>query len=351
EISLKLAKNAQYFEEKMPYGEFRKKFPPEYSPPALVAYYLQEISSMRTAGYNLPNYDDIRRDVGFKNIIRQDPLSLEQDPIVRDERRQMYQEFLVASKVDEVLELGPRAKKLKTLLHEVIGHGSGTYDVTKYGDKEDPVSAMGSPASSLEEQRADLTALVFGADAKLVEVGIFKDQAEADQILRVLYDDYMADFLRNLAKNRSFAQSHHRGRWLFINKLLEAGAIEWAAKDGEQISDRNRVLNVKDYALFHATALKTLEDLQRIKASRGETEMRELFAKYAPLDAINEPWAQAIIERGAKLRMSNGTVEQPWKMNRKGVVKVFGDSSSMESIATFWNACLYKPHLCREASE
>lgn len=348
ELSLKLAKNAQYFEDKMPYGEFKKKFPADYSPPALIVYYLHEHSSMRTAGYNLPNYDDIRRDVGAKNIIRQDLPGFENDPIAKEDRREMYQEFLVASKVDELLEYGPRAKRLKTLLHEVIGHGSGTYDVSKFGEKQDPVSAMGSPASSLEEQRADLTALVFGADPKLVEAGIFSNQQEADRILRALYDDYMADFLRNLAKNRSFAQAHHRGRWLFINKLIEGGAVEWTSRDGTAMTNANRVLNVKDYELFHRIAFATLEELQRVKATRQEAEMRALFAKYAPLDAIDESWAQAVIERGAKLRMSYGTVEQPWKLNRKGRVKTFGDASSMELIAPYWAACATKPHLCRD---
>ena len=65
-----LAQRAQDFENAMPYGPFKKKFPADYSPPALMVYYFQEISGFRSGGYNLPNFDDIRRDVGAKNIIR-----------------------------------------------------------------------------------------------------------------------------------------------------------------------------------------------------------------------------------------------------------------------------------------
>ncbi len=69
-LAMALAHRAQEFENAMPYGAFKKKFPADYSPPALMVYYFQEISGFRSSGYNLPNFDDIRRDVGAKNIIR-----------------------------------------------------------------------------------------------------------------------------------------------------------------------------------------------------------------------------------------------------------------------------------------
>jgi hypothetical protein len=68
------------------------------------------------------------------------------------------------------------------LMHEIIDHGSGTYDTGKYGKygkTDDPVSVQGRLGSALEEQRADLTALVFVDNPKLVETGAGKDAAEA----------------------------------------------------------------------------------------------------------------------------------------------------------------------------
>ena len=61
-----LAQRAQEFENAMPYGAFKKTFPADYSPPALMVYYFQELSGFRSGGYNLPNFDDIRRDVGAR---------------------------------------------------------------------------------------------------------------------------------------------------------------------------------------------------------------------------------------------------------------------------------------------
>ena len=69
-------------------------------------------------------------------------------------------------------------------MHEIIGHGSGTYDTNKYGKAEDPVSALGALGSALEEQRADLTALLFAGDSKLVAIGAIKDAGSGQALSR-----------------------------------------------------------------------------------------------------------------------------------------------------------------------
>ena len=156
----------------MPYGAFKKKFPADYSPPALMVYYFQEISGFRSGGYNLPNFDDIRRDVGAKNIIRLPMPGEDADPTLKAMRREALQEFLPAGKVEPVLANRDDVSGATwCLMHEIIGHGSGTYDTSKYAKTDDPVSVLGRPGSALEEQRADLTALVFVDDPKLVEIG------------------------------------------------------------------------------------------------------------------------------------------------------------------------------------
>ncbi len=63
----------------------------------------------------------------------------------------------------------------------------------------------------------------------------------------------------------------------------------------------------------------------------------EPFARFAPLDAINQPWAQAIIRRGQNLAYNAGSVEQPWSITREGRYKTFG-GTTLESIAPFWKA-------------
>ena len=329
-----LAQRAQFFEDAMPYGAFKKKFPANYSPPALMVYYFQEISGFRTGGYNLPNFDDIRRDVGAKNIIRLSMPGEDADATLTAMRRQALEEFLPAVKVESVLANREKIWRNLVLMHEIIGHGSGTYDINKYGKTEDPVSALGTLGSALEEQRADLTALLFVNDPNMVEIGACKDASEAALFRQLTYDLYVGDFLSRLSRDQTLAEMHQRGHWLFINKLLQSDAIHWVARDGGAMTPENQVLAVSDYDRFQSAVRTVLGELQAIKANREENQLKELFSKYAPLSAIGQPWAQAVIQRGRRLAINAGSVEQPWRVTAEGQYEILG-GNTLESIAPF----------------
>ncbi|NBX76878.1 MAG: hypothetical protein EBQ92_10020 [Proteobacteria bacterium] len=334
-VAQNLATHAQHFENGMPYGKFKKTFPKDYSPPAIMVYYFQEISSYRTGGYNLPNFDDIRRDVGAKNVIRLPLPGESQSPDIRAIWNEVLEEFGPPDKKDTLMKAREKVYRVMVLLHEIIGHGSGTYDESKFKKNEDPISALGSLASALEEQRADLTALVFAGDQALIAVGLYKDKGEAQEMLKAQYDLYLVDFLRRTSGQRTFTEAHQRGHWLFVNKLLEKGAVEWAAKKKQPKTLKNQILRVKDYDKFHQVAVELLGELQRIKANREEQALVKLFDSHAPLDAIKEPWAQAIIERGKDLKINAGYVEQPWRVNSQLVFESFG-GTTLETIAPFF---------------
>ena len=330
-----IASHAQHFEDGMPYGKFKKTFPKDYAPPAIMVYYFQEISSYRTGGYNLPNFDDIRRDVGAKNVIR---LPLPGESTASDILalwREVLEEYGPSDKTEALLVAREKVYRVLVLLHEIIGHGSGTYDESKFAKNEDPISALGSLASALEEQRADLTALVFAGDPALIEVGIYKDADEAKKMLHAQYDLYLIDFLRRTSGQRTFTEAHQRGHWLFIHKLLDKGAIEWASRNKQTKTLKNQILRVKDYEKFHEVAVEVLGELQRIKANREQESLVKLFETHAPLEAIHEPWAQAIIERGKYLKINSGYVEQPWRITQELAFESYG-GRTLESIAPYF---------------
>ena len=211
---------------------------------------------------------------------------------------------------------------------------------SKYAKAEDPVSALGAMAAPWK-QRADLTALLFAGDPKLIEIGAIKDADQAKLFRQLTYDAYLGDFLQRLSRDRSFAEMHQRGHWLFINKLLEADAIRWAARDGGTPTLDNQVLAVVNYDKFQTVVRDLLGELQAIKANRDEADLKKLFEKYAPLDAIAQPWAQAIIRRGANLVINAGYVEQPWRITPEGKYESFG-GTTLESIAPYWKQASVK---------
>ena len=338
EQSLALARHAQEFENAMPYGTYKKTFPKDYSPPALMVYYFQEVASMRSAGYNLPNYDDIRKDVGAKNIIKLPLPGEENDPNAVLVKKEWLTEYMPASRIAATLADSDKSWRILVLLHEIIGHGSGTYDESKYAKGEDPVQALGSLGSALEEQRADLTALVFASDPNLVSVGLYKDQAEAGRVRNSMYDFYTADFLRRLSKARTVTEAHQRGHWLFINQALEQGSIRFVSREGSaEYTPENAVLEVVDYEKFYTTAHDLLAELQRIKAVRDEAALKKLFAQDAPLNVIDTAWAKGIIQRGNKLAVNQGSVEQPWRLSADGKLEPLGKDLTLEGIAPAWD--------------
>jgi hypothetical protein len=101
------------------------------------------------------------------------------------------------------------------------------------------------------------------------------------------------------------------------------------------MTPENQFLAVVDYDQFQNVARAVLGELQAIKANREEKELQALFSDYAPLSAIGQPWAQAVIHRGEHLAINAGYVEQPWRVTAEGKYEMLG-GSTLESIAPFW---------------
>jgi dipeptidyl-peptidase III len=338
--ALKLAQQAQYFEDKMPYGKFKKVFPSDYAPPAILANWFHEVALSHYSGFNLPNYDDIRVNFGAKNSIRVRPSAERTSTMLVSLRQENVAEFTADAVRSDTVDGYFDARNVLVLLHEIIGHGSGTYDAAKYAVGEHPARELGAYGSALEEQRADLAALVFIDDPKLVEIGLYSGAAEAERVKRAAYNGYLAEFLATVALEQSFTESHSRGRLLFINSLLSVGAIALENKDGSpNWQPENVVLAVKDYDRFKKVAYDMLAELQDIKANRKESDLATLIETRAPLGLINETWVQSIIKRGEVIEVNTTAIDQPWHIGYDLTVKTEGDMTVKDSVSKRLQAC------------
>ncbi len=113
-------------------------------------------------GINLPNADWIRETYGSKSV----SLGNIEDAYENASREGgSLQEFYLPEQQERIKKYGGLASKLHTGLHEVIGHGSGQL----LPGVKSPAESLKSYSNTIEEARADLVALYYMLDQKLID--------------------------------------------------------------------------------------------------------------------------------------------------------------------------------------
>jgi dipeptidyl-peptidase-3 len=156
-------------------------------------------------------------------------------------------------------------------MHEVIGHASGKIDERLTGKL---VSIMKEQYSALEEARADLVALYFLPDRKLVELGLVS-AGDHDEIVRTEYESYTRNALVQLRRVRQGTQieeDHMRNRQMIVGWLTaKTKAIDVRTRD-------NKTYYVMtDPKAFRDGVGRLLAEVQRIKSEGDYEAARQLF--------------------------------------------------------------------------
>jgi len=159
-------------------------------------------------------------------------------------------------------------------MHEVIGHASGKVDEKVNGS---PQNFLKEQYSALEEARADLVALYFLPDPKLVELGLV-NKADHDDVVRAEYENYSRNALVQLRRVREGTQieeDHMRNRQMIVQWLMaNTSAIQRKTRDGKTYYE------MTDTAAFRDGVGKLLAEVQRIKAQGDYKAAKQLFEKY-----------------------------------------------------------------------
>ena len=269
----KIAENAQWFEDRMPWAdEYKKKDVRGVTAKAIeVVIETGDSGPMTPVGINLPNDQDIRETHGSKSV----SLSNVNEAYDRSTSSEFRREFAwtpeEAARADRWNSL---ASELTTNLHEVIGHGSGRVSEGLNGS---PQTFLREQYSALEEARADLVALYFVASSKLVELGIVPAEHHADIVLAE-YEGYARNALAQLRRIREGTQieeDHMRNRQMIVQWLMaNSTAIERRERDGKTY------YVMTDAAAFTEGVARLLAEVQRIKAEGGYEASKGLFETY-----------------------------------------------------------------------
>jgi dipeptidyl-peptidase-3 len=286
-----IAGAAQWFEDHMPFFDRHKKRDVTGISAKVINVVVEsgDASPTTPIGINLPNSDWIRRNHGSKSVTLANIVAA-YDAV----RGGIDREFSYgAAEIERSERYGELAATLHVDLHEVIGHGSGQTE-PGVGPLHETLKNYGS---TLEEARADLVALYFAVDPKLVELGLMPSveagYAGYDRFIR----NALLQQLSRVEPGKDLEEDHMRNRQLIALWAFEHGArdnvIEKRRRDGKTF------FVVNDHRKLRALFGTLLRELQRIKSTGDYAAIRDLVERYGV--KIDPKLRAEVHERYAKL--------------------------------------------------
>ncbi len=268
-----IAANAQWFEDRMPWDpKYRKAGARGVTANAIdVVIETGESGPITPIGINLPNDQKIREEHGSKSV----SLSNVNEAYEQSLLPEFRSEFAwTPEEAARAARWSAFAGELTTNMHEVVGHGSGRVDERLNGN---PQGALKEQFSAIEESRADLVALYFLPDPKLVELGLIQASDHAE-IVRTEYESYARNALvqlRRIRQGSTIEEDHMRNRQMIVRWLIaHTSAVEVRVR-----ADKTYYV-VTDVDAFRAGTARLLAEVQRIKAEGDYAAARALFETY-----------------------------------------------------------------------
>lgn len=242
-------------------------------------------------GINLPNADWIRKEHGSKSVTIQNITTAYAEAA----KGNGFNEEFVLLPEDRARskEYGTLADNLHTDLHECLGHGSGQLAPGTKGDE------LKNYGSTLEEARADLFALYYLADDKMIELGIVpsKDAYMAEYSKYIM--NGMMTQLTRIQPGKNVEQAHMRNRKLIAEWCYERGKADNVI-ELRKVEGKTYVV-VNDFEKLRSLFGEMLTEVQRIK-SEGDFEAgKSLVEKYAV--KVDPLLHKEVLERYAKLKL------------------------------------------------
>ena len=288
-----ISENAQWFEDNSPIDpRFRKAEVKGVSAKVINAVVIAGDTYPATAiGINLPNADWIRKEHGSKSVTIEN-ITAAYDKAANEKPVSMLSEFAYdEAEIERAKTYGFITDNLHTDLHECLGHGSGQLL------EGTSANALKEYSSTLEEARADLFALYYLADPKLVELGLL----DSNEAYKAEYDSYIRNGIftqfTRIEPGMPNTEAHMQNRKLIADWCFEKGAgsnvIEKKVRDGKTY------FVITDYEALRGLFADLLAEIQRIKSEGDYDAGRALVEKYAV--NIDPELHKEVLERYASL--------------------------------------------------
>ncbi|KAK2760967.1 hypothetical protein FQN54_002209 [Arachnomyces sp. PD_36] len=320
----KLVESAESMIPKLPWSEdFEKdKF---LSPDFTSLEVLSFAGSGIPAGINIPNYDDIRQNFGFKNVSLGNVLSAkapdEPVPFIRQQDLEVYRNYR-----DPAFEV-------QVGIHELLGHGTGkllqetspgqyNFDVsnppispitnkpitTWYKPGQMWSTVFGPIASSYEECRAECVAMALSCDFEVLKIFGFGDGREdlSNEAGDVLFAAYLQMARAGVAalefwdpKSRKWGQAHMQARYSILRTFLDAGGeFVKLVHTRDDLSDLEIHLDRSKIISHGRPAVEKY--LQKLHIYKSTADLEEGKKLYDDITSVDDWWGVAV--RDAVLR-------------------------------------------------
>lgn len=316
------------------------------------------------AGINIPNYDDIRQTLGFKNVSLGNVLSAkapnESIPFIKPSDLGVYQRCRDA------------AFEVQVGLHELLGHGCGkllqetspgnyNFDINSppinpltgkpvtswYKPGQTWGSVFGAIAGSYEECRAECVAMALSCDFGVLSIFGFGDGSEDidGPAGDILYAAYLSMAHAGVAalefwdpKGRKWGQPHMQARFSILRTFLNAG-VEFCEleSNAEDLGDLTiRLERSKILSLGRPAVEKYLQRLHIYKATADVEEGRKMYDEITAVDdwyatklrpaVLSKKTPRKVFVQANTVIGEDGKVElREYEASAKGMIESFAD--------------------------
>jgi dipeptidyl-peptidase-3 len=289
-----ISENAQWFENNSPVDpRFKKKEVKGVSAKVITAVMLGgDCYPATPIGINLPNSNWIREQYGSKSVTIENITEAYDKAAEGNGFREEF--FWSDEELDLIKKYGVITDNLHTDLHECLGHASG---VLLPGVDAD---ILGAYSSTLEEARADLFALYYLADSKLLELGLLDSpDAYKAEYCKYVMNGLMTQLVR-IKPGKNVEEAHMRNRQMIARWVYEKGrpenVISFEKKGGKTY------VKVNDYRKLRLLFGELLKEVQRIKSEGDFNAGKQIVENYGV--KVDNTLHKEVLERYAKLHLA-----------------------------------------------
>ncbi|MFC2160284.1 dihydrofolate reductase [Acidobacteriota bacterium] len=243
-------------------------------------------------GINLPNANWIRKMHGSKSVTIGNITYAYNQSSLNSGFGQEFSNSL--EELERAKKYGAEIGDLHTDLHEVLGHASGKLQPGVTGE------VLKNYHSPIEESRADLFALYFLMDEKMIELGLIPNLDAAKAEYDSTFRNGMMTQLTRIQPGKTIEQAHMRGRALVSHWVYEKGLPENVIS--KDIKDGKTYFVINDYQKLHQLYGELLTEIQRITSEGDYEAARDLVENYGV--QVDQELHKEVLERYSKLNLA-----------------------------------------------